>query len=331
MITGGEQPRIRWNMATSWPESVDTLYGSALAVAERVSKMSDGRFEIIPYAAGELVPGLQVLDAVQSRSVDCGHTASYYYIGKNPALAFGTTLPFGLTAQQQNSWLYDAGGNEAMDRLFANFGVLGFPAGNSGAQMGGWFKQQVKTVADLQGLKMRIPGFGGEVMASLGVNVQLLPPGEIFPALERGAIDAAEFVGPYDDEKLGLQKAAKYYYHPGWWDPGSTVHALVNQDAWEALPTTYQHMFRTAAGEANLKVLARYDQRNGAALKRLVAGGTILVPYSQSILEAARQASLELYEDHAAKNQDFRQIYEPWSRFRKDISDWNRINQFTFY
>ena len=330
-MTGGEQPRVRWNMATSWPESLDSLHGGALAVAEQVRKMSDGRFEITPYAAGELVPGFQVLDAVQSGSVQCGHTASHYYIGKNSALTFGTSLPFGLSAQQQNSWLYDGGGNEAMDRLFADFDVLGFPAGNSGAQMGGWFKQQVTTVADLQGLKMRIPGFGGEVMASLGVNVQSLPASEIFLALERGAVDAAEWVGPYDDEKLGLQKAAKYYYHPGWWDPGSTVHMLVNQRAWEALPTTYQHMLRTAAGEANLKMLARYDQRNGAALKRLVAGGTILVPYSQPILEAAEQASLALYEEHAAKNQDFRRIYRPWSRYRKDISNWNRINQLTFY
>ena len=177
--------------------------------------------------------------------------------------------------------------------------------------MGGWFKQQVQTVADLQGLKMRIPGLGGEVMASLGVNVQALPGSEIFLALERGAIDAAEWVGPYDDEKLGLHKAAKYYYHPGWWDPGSTVHALVNQRAWEALPTTYQHMFRAAADEANIKMLARYDQRNVDALKRLLEGGTSLVRYSQDIVEAAEKASLELYEDHSARNQDFRQIYEP--------------------
>ena len=328
-MTGGEQPRIRWNMATSWPESLDTIYGGAVALAARIGEMSDGRFEIKPYAAGELVPGLQVLDAVQNGSVECGHTASYYYIGKNPALALGTTLPFGLNAQQQNAWLYEGGGNEAMDRLFGDFGVLGFPAGNTGPQMGGWFKRQVKTVADLQGLKMRIPGLGGEVMASLGVNVQVLPGSEIFLALERGAIDAAEFVGPYDDEKLGLWKAAKYYYHPGLWEPGPTVHLLVNQRTWETLPTIYQDMLRTAASEVNLKMLARYDQRNGDALKRLVAGGTSLVPYSRDILEAAEQVSFEIYEDHAAKSQDFRQVYEPWSRFREDISRWDRINRLT--
>ena len=330
-MTGGEQPRIRWRMATSWPESLDTLYGGVVAIATQVGKMSGGHFEITPYAAGELVPGLQVLDAVQNGSVECGHTATYYYIGKNSALAFGTTMPFGLSAQQQNAWLYEGGGNEAMDRLLGDFGVLGFPAGNSGGQMGGWFKQQVETVADLKGLKMRIPSLGGEVMASLGVNVQVLPGSEIFLALERGAIDAAEWVGPYDDEKLGLWKAAKYYYHPGWWDPGPTLHALVNRSAWEALPITYQQMFRAATSEVNLKMLARYDQRNGDALKRLVAGGTKLVPYSKNILEAAKQASVEIYEGHGAKNQDFRQIHESWSRFREDISHWNRINQLAFY
>ncbi|SAY38349.1 TRAP transporter solute receptor, unknown substrate 6 [Candidatus Synechococcus spongiarum] len=328
-MTGGEQPRLRWRMATSWPESLDTLYGGVVTFAARVGELSDGRFEITPYAAGELVPALQVLDAVQSGSVECGHTASYYYIGKNTALAFGTTLPFGFTAQQQNSWLYEGGGNEAMDRLFADFGVLGFPAGNTGPQMGGWFKRQVKTVADLQGLKMRIPGLGGKVMASLGVNVQALPGSEIFLALERGAIDAAEWVGPYDDEKLGLWKAAQYYYYPGWWEPGPSGHVLINQSAWEKLPITYQHVLRTAANEVNLKMLARYDQRNGSALKRLVAGGTTLVSYGKPILEAAEKASLEIYEDQAAKNQDFRQIYELWSRFREEISSWSRINQLT--
>ena len=328
-VTGGEQPGIRWRMATSWPESLDTLYGGAHSLAARVRDVSGGRFTITPYAAGELVPGLQVLDAVQSGSVECGHTASYYYIGKNPALAFGTTLPFGLNAQQQNAWLHEGGGNEAMDRLFRDFDVLGFPAGNTGSQMGGWFKQQVSTVADLQGLKMRIPGLGGKVMASLGVNVQALPGSEIFLALERGAIDAAEWVGPYDDEKLGLHKAANYYYHPGWWDPGSTVHMLVNQRAWDALPTTYQDMVRMAASEVNLTMLARYDQRNGEALKRLLAAGVRLVPYGRDILEAAEQASLEIYADHGARHQDFRRIHEPWSRFREDMVRWDRISQVT--
>ncbi|KKZ12913.1 MAG: ABC transporter substrate-binding protein [Candidatus Synechococcus spongiarum 142] len=326
-VIGGDQPRIRWRLATSWPKSLDTMYGGAVAVAERVGEMSDGYFEITPHAAGELVPGLKVLDAVQEGSAECGHTASYYYIDKNPAFAFGSAVPFGLSTQQQNAWFYEGGGNEAMNRLFGKFDVLGFPAGNTGPQMGGWFKQRVNTVADLQGLKMRIPGLGGEVMSTLGVHVQALPGGEIFSALEEGAIDAAEWVGPYDDEKLGLQKVAKYYYHPGWWEPGTALHIFVHRKTWDALPKAYQHMFRTAASEVNLQMLARYDERNGDALRRLVAEGTTLVPYSDSILKSAEQASFEIYEDHAIKNQEFRRIYEPWSHFRENILHWSNVKE----
>ena len=326
VVTAGAYPRIRWRMATSWPESLDIIYGGAVTIAERVRQMSDGHFEITPHAAGELVPALQVLDAVQQGSVECGHTASYYYIGKDPAFAFGTAMPFGLNAQQQNAWLYEGGGNGVMDQLFTDFDVLGFPAGNTGPQMGGWFKRQVNTVADLQGLKMRIPGLGGQVMAALGVNVQVLPGGEIFLALERGAIDAAEWIGPYDDEKLGLWKAAQYYYYPGWWDPGATIHAFVNRRAWNRLPKTYQQMFRTAANEANLQMLARYDYHNAVALEQLMTKGITLVPFGQEILGMAEQISFEIYEDYAAKNQHFRRIYESWSHVRETTLRWNRIH-----
>ncbi|NEQ70661.1 MAG: ABC transporter substrate-binding protein, partial [Symploca sp. SIO2D2] len=213
-------PTLRWKMATSWPQSLDTIFGGAETVCQRVSDMTGGRFTIKPFAAGEIVPGTQVLDAVQAGTVECGHTASYYYIGKNPALAFATSIPFGLNAQQQNAWLYHGGGLEAIQKIYSDFGIINFPAGNTGAQMGGWFKREIKSLADLQGLKMRIPGLGGKVMDSLGVNVQVLPGNEIFLALDRGAIDAAEWVGPYDDQKLGLNKAANFYYYPGWWEPG---------------------------------------------------------------------------------------------------------------
>ena len=251
-------PQVRWRMATSWPISLDTIYGGAETICEQVKAMSGGGFTIEPFAAGEIVPGLEVLDAVQSGSVECGHTASYYYVGKNPAFAFGTAVPFGLTAQQQNAWLYQGGGNEAMDALFADFGAKSFPAGNTGGQLGGWFKRPVDNLASLKGLKMRIPGLGGKVMASLGVNVQVLPGGEIYLALERGAIDAAEFTGPYDDEKLGLPKAAKYYYYPGWWEPGPSLTALVNRSAWDKLPEEYQAMFSTACYQANMGMLSKY-------------------------------------------------------------------------
>ncbi|MBP0031125.1 TRAP transporter substrate-binding protein [Roseofilum sp. Guam] len=325
--TNSALPNIRWKMATSWPTSLDTLYGSAKMVADKVESMTDGRFVIEVFAGGEIVPGLQVLDAVQAGTVECGHSASYYYIGKNPALVFGTTVPFGLNAQQQNAWLYYGGGQEMMNQLYADFNVIAFPAGNSGVQMGGWFKRQVNTVADLNGLKMRIPGFGGKVLASLGVNVQVLPGGEIFLALERGAIDAAEWVGPYDDEKLGLNKAAQYYYYPGWWEPGSTFELQVNVDQWNQLPKEYQDVLRSAAADANIHCLARYDTLNPQALKRLKDGGTQLQPFSPEILTACRQATQELLAQQASEEPSFKEIYDSWKQFQADIFSWHAVSE----
>ncbi len=323
-------PPVRWRMATSWPHSLDTIYGGAVTISERVKALSGGRFLIQPFAAGELVPGLEVLDAVQNGSVECGHTASYYYLGKNPALAFGTAVPFGLTAQQQNAWLYAGGGLDAINRLYADFGVISFPAGNTGAQMGGWFKRKLNGVASLRGLKMRIPGLGGKVMAELGVNVQVLPGGEIYLALDRGAIDAAEWTGPYDDEKLGLARAARYYYYPGWWEPGPTLTALVNRQAWQRLPEEYRAMFTTACMEANLSMLSRYDSLNGEALQRLRQGGTQLEFYGEAILTAARQASEQLFADTARSDASFRRVYGDWQAFRERVQGWNRINELPY-
>lgn len=323
-------PTVRWRMATSWPKSLDTIFGGADTLCKRVSEMTDGRFEITPYAAGEIVPPLQVFDAVQDGSVEAGHTASYYYIGKNPAFAFGTSVPFGLTAQQQNAWLYEGGGLDTLRKLYADFNLINFPAGNTGAQMGGWFKRQVNTLADLQGLKMRIPGLGGEVMAKLGVNVQVLPGGEIYLALDRGAIDAAEWVGPYDDEKLGLNKTAKYYYYPGWWEPGPTLEAQVNKTAWAKLPQEYRQVFATAAYEANMTMLAQYDTRNREAIARLVAGGTQLTAYSNDILQAAQTAAFDIYENNASQNTGFKTVYDQWKNFRQQIYSWNKVNELSF-
>ncbi len=324
------RPKIRWRMATSWPLSLDTIFGGAETISERVNELSGGNFQIKPYAAGELVPGLEVLDAVQSGSVECGHTASYYYIGKNPAFAFGTSVPFGLTAQQQNSWLYEAGGNELLNQIYSDFGVIGFPAGNTGAQMGGWFKRKLDGLNSLQGLKMRIPGLGGKVMAQLGVNVQVLPGGEIYLALDRGAIDAAEWTGPYDDEKLGLSRAASFYYYPGWWEPGPTLTAVVNKNAWDKLPIEYQEIFKTACYQANLQMLSRYDTLNGAALQRLLKGGTKLVPYTDDILKAAREVAFQIYTDISIKDLSFRTLFGKWQSFRQDIYTWNQVNEFSF-
>ena len=329
VTAGSALPLVRWRMATSWPHSLDTIFGGAETISRRVREMSAGRFLIQPFAAGELVPGLEVLEAVQNGSVECGHTASYYYLGKNPALAFGTAVPFGLTAQQQNAWLYEGGGLETIDRLYSDFGVRSFPAGNTGAQMGGWFKRPLEGVASLQGLKMRIPGLGGKVMAALGVNVQVLPGGEIFLALDRGAIDAAEWTGPYDDEKLGLNKAARYYYYPGWWEPGPTLTALVNLQAWSRLPSEYQAMFAAACHEANGLMLSRYDALNATVLQRLIKGGTQLKFYGEPILQAAREATDQILADSAG-DATFKRVYEQWRTFRQDVFAWNRVNEFSY-
>ncbi len=313
---------IQWRMVSSFPPGLDTIFGGAKHLTERVETLSEGRFKIRAYAAGEIVPGLQVLDAVQQGTVQAGHTSSYYYTGKNPALAFDTAMPFGLTARQQAAWLSEGGGLELIRGIFADFNVINFPAGNTGTQMGGWFKREVETVADLQGLRMRIPGLGGQVMDRLGVTVQVIAGGDIYLALERGAIDATEWVGPYDDEKLGFHQIAKYYYYPGWWEPGPNLSALVNHKAWDELPTTYKEIFATAAGEANATMLSRYDARNPPALQRLLASGTQLRPFSKEILDACRTGSEELMQEQAAADASYAEILENWKSFRKDAYQW---------
>ncbi|MFY7802527.1 MAG: TRAP transporter substrate-binding protein [Limnoraphis robusta] len=328
--TAGALPNVRWKMATSWPTSLKTLYGAAQRVAQRVSEMTDGRFTIQVFAAGEIVPGLQVLDAVQQGTVECGHSASYYYIGKNPALAFGTSVPFGLNAQQQNAWLYHGGGLELIQKLYSDFNTIAFPSGNSGVQMGGWFKREVNKVSDLQGLKMRIPGLGGEVLSRLGVNVQVLPGGEIFLALDRGAIDAAEWVGPFDDEKLGLNKAAKFYYYPGWWEPGSTFDLQINLTAWNKLPKEYQEIVKAASIQANMECLAIYDTENPIALKRMIEGGTKLKAFSSEIMTAAQQQAFAIYEENASKDATFKTVYEQWKKFRESIYPWSAVSELAY-
>lgn len=322
-------PEIEWEMATSWPVALDTIFGGAQVFAEALAAITSGKFIVNPRAAGEIAPGLEVLNVVEQGAVPIGHTASYYYVGKSPVTAFGTALPFGLNAQQQNAWLYEGGGLTMLREFYAEkFGVIQFPAGNTGVQMGGWFRKQISTLADLQGLKMRIPGLGGQVMTKLGVTVQALPGGEIFQALQTGAIDAAEWVGPYDDEKLGLQKATGFYFYPGWWEPGPTLEVEINLAEWDALPEVYKAAVETAAYQANSIMLARYDARNNEALKRLVeVDKVVLTPYSDEIMAAAEEASLELYDELAASDADFKAIYDEWTVFREGIYAWHDINE----
>ena len=316
------QRKVRWRLASSFPRGLDTIFGAAEVLAKRLEGISEGRFQVRVHPQGELVPGLQVLDAVEQGTVQVGHTAGYYFTGKNPALAFDTCVPFGLTSRQQTAWLTEGGGLELLRPLFADFNVLNFPAGNTGVQMGGWFKREIRTLEDLQGLKMRIPGLGGQVMSRLGATVQVLAGGDIYPALERGAIDATEWVGPYDDEKLGFHKVAKFYYYPGWWEPGPNLSYYVNREAWEELPASYQQMFEAAAAESATFMQARYDALNPGALKRLLAEGVELRRFSDEIQQGAQAATEELLEEAAARDATYRKVYESWKKIRAEYYAW---------
>lgn len=318
-------PEISWRLASSFPKSLDTIYGAAEVIAKRVAAATDNKFQIRVFASGEIVPGFQVLDAVQAGTVQCGHTANYYYVGKDPTFAFDTAVPFGLNARMQNAWMFEGGGLDLMREFFKDYNVISFPAGNTGAQMGGWFRKEIKKVSDLKGLKMRIGGAAGQVLSKLGLVPQQIPGGEIYPALEKGTIDATEWVGPYDDEKLGFYKVAKYYYSPGWWEGGPQLSLMVNIKEWEGLPASYQNILTAACHEANTIMMAKYDAENPKALRRLVANGTQLRTFSKEILEACLKAANEWYEETSAKNPKFKKVYDSWKAFRDEEYLWWRV------
>lgn len=324
------EPEIKWRMTASWPKSLDTLYGAAEYLAKAVGEATDNKFQIRTFAAGEIVPGLQVLDAVQNGTVELGHTASYYYIGKDPTFSFDCTVPFGMNARMMNAWMRHGGGTEAMRELFKDYNIYNIPCGNTGAQMGGWYRKEIKTVEDLKGLKFRIAGLAGGILTKLGVVPQQIAGGDIYPALEKGTIDAAEWVGPYDDEKLGFYKVAKYYYYPGWWE-GNTQNTLyVNLDQWQKLPKRYQAILTAACAEARNWMIGKYDADNPAALRRLVANGTELKPFSREILDACYKAAQEYYSEEAARNPKFKKVYEPWKKFLEEEHLWFRVEEQQF-
>ena len=317
------RPRVRWRLASSFPRSTKILYGGAELLAARVSALSEGRFEIEVFEGGALVPALQVLDAVQGGSVQIGHTAGYYYLGKNPALAFETAVPFGMQARQHDAWLREGGGLELTRRTLADFGVLNFLGGNTGTQMGGWFRQPVRSLADLRSLTMRIPGLGARVMEQLGVIAQTIPGGEIYGALERGAIDATEWVGPYDDEAMGLYQVAKTYHYPGWWEPQASLAFYANQTAYERLPTTYQEILASACNEVNARMVSEYDAQNPAALTRLIAEGVEPVPFPDDVMAAAARASRDLLESTAAgADGHYRDLLKSYRAFKESSDRW---------
>ncbi len=324
------QPAVRWRLASSFPKSLDTIYGAAEVAAKRVSAATSGKFQISVHAAGEIVPGLQVLDAVQTGNVEAGHTAPYYYIGKDPTWAFGTAVPFGLNCRQYNAWWYFGGGEKSFNEFTKKSNVVSLLCGNTGAQMGGWYRKEINTVEDMQGLKIRIGGFAGQVISKLGAVPQQLAAGDIYPALEKGTIDAAEWVGPYDDEKLGFNKVAKNYYYPGWWEGGPALHVQVNQKAWDSLPPDYKAILEAACYEGNMYMTAKYDAQNPAALKRMVSSGTVLKPFPRPVLDACYKAAQELYAETNAKNAEFKKIYDEYFGFQRDQITWFRVTENSF-
>ena len=323
-------PELKWRLTSSFPKSLDTIYGAAEVFSKAVAEATDNKFQIQVFAAGEIVPGLSAADAVQTGTVEMCHTASYYYFGKDPTFAFGTAVPFGLNTRMQNSWMFFGGAMDLMNDFYKKFNIYAIPAGNTGAQMGGWFRKEIKDVGDLNGLKMRIGGFAGTVMQKLGAVPQQIAGGEIYPALEKGTIDAAEWVGPYDDEKLGFYKVAKYYYYPGWWEGSAMLHNFFNIDKWNALPAGYKSILRSASAVANEWMVAKYDAANPAALRRLVAGGAEMKPFSQPVLEACYKASNDIYAETSAKNPEFKKVYDSMAAFRGDEYLWWQVAEYTF-
>jgi TRAP-type mannitol/chloroaromatic compound transport system substrate-binding protein len=323
-------PELKWRLTASWPKSLDTLYGTCEAISKRVAEATDNKFQIQVFAAGEIVPGLQVLDAVQNQTVEMGSTGAYYYWGKDPSFAFGTAVPFGLNARQQESWHLYGGGMDMLNEVFADFNCYGIPTGNTCAQMGGWFRKEIKTLEDLKGLKFRIGGFAGKVIGRLGVIPQQIAPGDIYPALEKGTIDAAEWIGPYDDEKLGFHKIAKYYYYPGWWEGGATGHILVNLAKWNELSKPYQAILFAACREAGLAQTAKYDAQNPPAMRRLLTQGTQLRAFSQEIMEACYKAANDTYAELSAANPRFKRIVDSLTAFRNDSYFWWQIAELPF-
>jgi TRAP-type mannitol/chloroaromatic compound transport system substrate-binding protein len=318
-------PEIRWRMPTSWPKSLDTLFGGAEMMAKAVAEATDNKFQIQVFAGGEIVPGLQVVDAVQNGTVECGHTASYYYFGKDPTFAFGTSVAFGPNQRLNQGWFTLGGGREVLNEFYKKYNSMALLAGNTGCQMGGWFRKEINSINDLKGLKMRIGGFPGRVLQKLGAVPQQIAAGDIYPALEKGTIDAAEWVGPYDDEKLGFYKVAPHYYYPGWWEGGSMIFAFINLDKWNALPKQYQAILAQAAAYANEWMVAKYDLVNPAALRRLLAGGTKLHGFSPAIMDACYKAAMELHGEIAKENASFKKVNDSMTEYTRNGYQWFQV------
>ena len=324
------QANMRWRLASSFPKALDTIYGAAEVMAKKVGEMSGGKFQISVHAGGELMPPFGVLDGVANATVEMAHTAPYYFFGKDPTYALDCAIPFGLNSRQMTAWMYEGNGLKLMREFYAKSNIVNFPMGNTGAQMGGWYRKEIKSLADIKGLKMRIGGFGGKVLERIGGVPQNIPGGEIYQALEKGTIDAAEWVGPYDDLKLGFNKVAPNYYYPGWWEGGPQLSLYVNSKAYEGLSAEYKAIIESAAAYAHVEMQARYDARNPAALKTLVSQGTKLFRFPKDVMDGAFKGAMELYAELNGSNPAWKKIYDDYSNFRRDANLWFRFTESGF-
>ena len=320
--------RFNWKMVTTWPPNMPILQEGAERFASDIEKMSDRRLRISVYAAGELIPAMQTFDAVSQGTVEMGHGAAYYWSGTVPAAQFFTAVPFGMNAQGMNAWLYHGGGLKLWRDIYKPFNLIPFPMGNTGVQMGGWFRKKINTVADLKGLKMRIPGLGGKVMAQAGANPILMAGGEIYTALERGTLDATEWIGPFHDLRLGLHRAAKFYYYPGWHEPGPTLELTINSKAWAELPPEFQIMIETAAAAANGWMLAEFEAKNLQALQELKQKHKVQVlPFPDDVIKTLKKLTRETLEAEAAKDATFKQVYQAYRSFHESNDAWSGISE----
>ena len=324
------QATIRWRMVSSFPKSLPILFGAGNVFAKAVRAMSGGKFEISVHAAGELMPAFGVLDAVQQGSIEIAHTSAIYFFGKDDTFALGSALPFGLNSRQMTAWMYDGNGGKLMREFYGKYNIVNFPGGNTGAQMGGWYRKEIKSLKDIKGLKFRVGGFPGRVIERMGGVPQNIPGGDVYAALEKGTIDAAELVGPYDDLSAGLFKIAPFYYYPGWWEGGAQLDFYINNKAFEALSPEYKAIVEAAAAQAHSDMQAKYDARNPGALKQLVGAGAKLRPFPKDVMNAAFKESMDLCDEISAKNENWRKIYADYSKFRTEQNLWFRFTDATF-
>ena len=322
---------IRWRLASSFPKSLDTIYGSAEKFSQTVKALSGGKFEVSVHPAGELMPAFGVVDALEKDTIEMAQSAAYYFAGKDPIFSMSCAIPFGLTTLQMAAWKLYGNGGKLLNEFFAKYNFRTMSAGNTTTQMGGWYRKEIKSVADLKGLKMRLGGgIFGEAMAKLGVVAQSLPAGDIYQALEKGTLDAAEFVGPYDDEKLGFNKVAPYYYYPGWWEGGADLEFFINNKKYEALSAENKAILQAACAVAAQDMTAKYGAQNPPALKRLVGGGTKLTLFPKAVMDAGWKATQEVCAAHSAKSPEFKKIYDDMRNFQRDQILWNRFSEYPF-